>query len=125
MIVSQVADKAAEAGISVSQIRHSGKLRARQTAEILARSLKPSRGVVPVPGLQPNDDVDVWAEDLKYEKDNLMLVGHLPFMGRLAGLLVAGRTGANAVKFGPATAVCFSREGSHWHVQWVISPPLA
>jgi len=56
-VVEQVAAFAARAGVKVDEVRHSGKLRAHQTAEILAKALAPPRGVNAVAGLDPEDDV--------------------------------------------------------------------
>ncbi len=44
---------------SLERIAHSGKLRAQQTAEIMAEHLKPCDGVSSLPGLAPNDDPEV------------------------------------------------------------------
>ncbi|MFQ6047560.1 MAG: histidine phosphatase family protein, partial [Gemmatimonadales bacterium] len=43
---------------------HSGKTRARETAEILARNVKTVRGVAEWEGLQPLDDPAFWARNL-------------------------------------------------------------
>ena len=78
MAVSKVAG-----GLQIrpSKIYHSGKLRAKQTAEIIASGLKISDSFVqPTPGLNPNDDIHPWAERISKEKEDLMLVGHLPFL---------------------------------------------
>jgi len=123
--VRRVAARVAAAGVPVAQIRHSGKRRAEQTAEIMAESVKPAGGVVAVPGLNPNDDVSEVAADLAFEEDNVMLVGHLPFMGRLAGFLVTGMSGVNVVDFHPSSAVCLTRREDGWVVRWLISPDTA
>ena len=46
-------------GISVEHIRHSGKLRAAQTAEILTESVKVEKGCSEHEALGPNDDVTI------------------------------------------------------------------
>lgn len=51
-------------GIKADQIFHSGKLRARQTAEVLAESLRPSMGTIESEGLNPLDDPGIWSERL-------------------------------------------------------------
>ena len=90
-VVEQVAVFAARAGIRVDEVRHSEKLRAKQTAEILAQSLQPPRGVNAVVGLNPEDDVHAMAETLEREDGCLMLVGHLPHLATLAALKVGDR----------------------------------
>lgn len=115
---------AARAGVKVTQIRHSGKRRAEQTAEILAEELKPAKGVVAVAGLKPNDDVHAVAATLAAEAEPVMLVGHLPFLGRLVGVLVTGEADAVVIRFRNAGIVCLHREESRWSVDWAAPPDL-
>ena len=61
-------------------IWHSGKTRARQSAELLSAAAPPQAR----DGLGPNDDTAAWAEQLAQASADLMLVGHQPFVGRLA-----------------------------------------
>ncbi len=87
----KMAKQLCETGITVTEIRHSGKARAEQTAEIFAKHLPPQNGVSKADGLNPKDDVAKTAEILINDPSTpiamstLMLVGHLPFMSRLAG----------------------------------------
>ena len=54
-----------------------------------------------------------------------MLVGHLPFMGRLTSLLVSRVEEPDAVAFRPGSVVCLERgpEGT-WTLAWMIRPEL-
>jgi phosphohistidine phosphatase len=124
--VARVADVARRAGVEVAQIRHSGKLRAEETAAILGEHLAPAGGVVSMPGLAPRDDVGRVAELLNRETRPLMLVGHQPFMGRLAGLLLAGDPERAVVNFQMGGIVCLEREAStrQWAVCWAVTPDL-
>jgi phosphohistidine phosphatase len=122
--VRRVAAFAARAGLKVNQIRHSGKRRAEETASILAKHLSPAEGVLAVPGLAPMDDVRPIAQALQRETAPLMLVGHLPFMDRLAGLLVTGDPNNSAVRFRMGGIVCLEGAGDDWAAKWVIRPEL-
>jgi phosphohistidine phosphatase len=124
--VGRVAAFARRVGVEVDQIRHSGKRRAEETAAILAEHLGPAGGVVPVAGLAPKDNVRPMAELLNRESGPLMLVGHRPFLDRLAGLLVAGDSGRTAVQFQKGGIVCLERgpEAGSWAVLWVVIPEL-
>jgi phosphohistidine phosphatase len=75
----------------VAEIRHSGLVRARETAEILGRVLTPARGIRATTGLAPADDPDVAAAELGLVAAPLMLVGHLPHLARLTTALVGGK----------------------------------
>src|SRR2546427_8916418 len=54
--VERVAHAAGRSGVSVAEIVHSGKLRAQQTADLLAAALSPVGGLRAVAGLAPLDD---------------------------------------------------------------------
>lgn len=122
--VERVAAWASRAGVAVRQIRHSGKLRAEQTATILARHLNPPDGVVGTDGLAPNDDVAPVATVVVEEAPGLMLVGHLPFLERLAETLTAGDPQSGVVGFRNAGIVCLEGDGDDWAVTWSITPDL-
>jgi phosphohistidine phosphatase len=123
--VQQVAAFAARLGLKVAQIRHSGQARAEQTAAVLGEALAPPGGVVAVSGLAPNDDVRPLAKELAGESQSVMLVGHLPFLARLAGLLLTGDTDRSVVRFLNAGLVCLAREADRWQVAWILTPEMA
>ncbi len=108
----------------VTEIRHSGKKRAEQTAIIFGAHLAPSHGVTSVSGINPNDDIIPFANSLDEIRDFLMIVGHLPFLSLLAGYLVTGDQHSGVVKFRNAGVVCLIREQGQWSVAWVITPAL-
>ncbi len=128
--VARVAAFAASAGLQVGHIRHSGKRRAEETAFILAEHLSPVEGVVSIPGLAPRDDVRPMAESLSPPRLGgmkgraVMLVGHLPFLDRLASLLVTGDAERSIVRFQMGGIVCLMREGDNWTVGWMVTPDL-
>ncbi len=122
--VRRMANWAAEIGLKVDQIRHSGKRRAEQTAMLLAERLSPPQGVIVVPGLKPNDDVRPVAEELQDQQGSVMLVGHLPHLSRLAGLLLTGDSERTVIRFQMAGIVCLSNQESQWAVHWIMRPDL-
>jgi phosphohistidine phosphatase len=115
---------AARTGIKLDQIRHSGKRRAEQTATILANHLNPSRGMIAVQGLTPLDSMNSVAASLQGEQESIMLVGHLPHLSRLVGMLVTGNPDNVVVRFRNAAIVCLSRHESKWAFDWVMQPDL-
>jgi phosphohistidine phosphatase len=86
--VAELARLALSREVQVAELRHSGILRAQQTAEILAGYLKPPGGVRPTAGLLPEDDPEIVKVEIEAAEQPILLVGHLPFMSRLAALLV-------------------------------------
>jgi len=121
----RVAAVAGRLGIEVDQIRHSGKLRAEQTARILGEALSPRQGVVAVEGLGPVDDVEPVANDLDTASAPVMLVGHLPFMERLIGELVVGDPDEAIVDVQNAAITCLSENDGAWQVSWILTPEMA
>lgn len=116
---------AARLGVEVHQIRHSGKTRAEETAEILGKALSPGEGVAGVPGLGPLDDVKPVAGELGDASEPVMLVGHLPFMERLAGQLLTGDAQQPVIDFTNAGIVCLERQDARWQAIWIITPEIA
>jgi len=117
---------AAHTDVTVSRILHSGKTRAKQTAEILAELLKPQRGTEEASGLAPLDDPSIWAEKLRAETGDLMLVGHLPHLSRLASLLICGNAEIKVINFKNGGIVCLTRgEEGAWAIGWIIVPEIA
>jgi phosphohistidine phosphatase len=114
------------AGLNVARIHHSGKTRARQTAEILGEFLNPQEGVQETEGLDPLADLAIWAEHLAIEDVDLVLVGHLPHMSRIAALLLAGDPEKEVVTFqqGGMVALARSEEQPAWSLQWMIVPAI-
>ena len=120
--VEEVARAAAAKGIRALAILHSDKLRAKETAEILARYLSPIGGVRETKGLGPQDDPLVAKAELEAAADSLMLVGHLPHLGRLASLLLTGDSEKGSVDFPPAGLVCLSHQEGRWEMRWALGP---
>ena len=110
-------------GITIDAIFHSNKLRARQTAEVLASHLMPSGGIAEKDQLAPLDDPKIWAERLKEMTGSVMLTGHQPHLGKLASLLLCGNEDKDIVSFKMAGVVCLSRDDSGaWSLQWMLVP---
>ncbi|HSB72042.1 MAG TPA: phosphohistidine phosphatase SixA [Candidatus Methylomirabilis sp.] len=122
--VERVGRHGAAVRLLVAEIRHSGKLRARQTAEILARHLLPARGVREADGMAPDDDPGKAAAAVEAAAEPLMLVGHLPHLGRLASSLLVGDPDREIVRFRNGGIVCLAKAGTGWRLQWILTPEL-
>ncbi len=121
---NNVASTAAQLGVTVQQIRHSGKTRAAQTAHIFGSELGVDN-VVQADGLGPVDDVVPVAKELDQLDDPVMLVGHLPFMERITGQLLVGDAEQPVVQFNNAGLVCLVKTEGRWQVAWIILPEMA
>ncbi|WP_435105831.1 phosphohistidine phosphatase SixA [Arhodomonas sp. AD133] len=109
--------------VTVPSVYHSTKLRARQTAEILARAL--AGHPVEASGLAPDDPVETWLEWLEQPHDDgIAIVSHQPFVGHLATRLLTGREEPAAVVFSPGTALCLEVVAGTWALRWMVGPAL-
>ena len=123
--VARLAEFLGRRSIRVRQIYHSGKTRARETAELLAAQVAPGTAVAAISGINPNDPVAPIAERIKGWDDDTLLAGHMPFMGRLAALLLAGKGESIIVAFQPGSAVCLERAVTGtWVMNWMLRPEL-
>jgi len=53
-----------------------------------------------------------------------MLVGHLPFMERLASFLITGSADKPVIRFQNSGIVCLEKEtdAGHWTIRWTLFP---
>lgn len=106
------------------RIFHSGKTRALQTAKIVANRAVPTVVMEALSGIGPKDAVEPIAKKARDWSDDVLLVGHLPFMARLVSLLVKSKAD-DAVAYQPGSIVCVERdEDGDWRVAWMIRPEL-
>ncbi len=123
--IKKTAGHAAGLSIRVNQIFHSSKKRAMQTARVLAECLHPDKGVAESDGLNPMDEPGIWAERLTDIQEDIMLVGHLPHLGRLTALLVCGNKDRKVVNFKAAGIMCLKRnEDMSWSLEWMLIPSM-
>jgi phosphohistidine phosphatase len=123
--VQRMALMAVAKNVQVSAIFHSGSLRAKQTAEILAEHLQFNLGVEQLSGLLPQDDPAFAKGELEAAESPIILVGHLPHLNRLIALLASGDVESGAMELPPATMVCCSNDESKWKISWTLtSRPL-
>jgi len=124
--VERIARFARDHGISVSLIKHSGKKRARQTADIMAAELIPINGVQVQEGLEPLADVIPIARNIDSKAD-IMLVGHLPFMERLTSYLITGSTDRPVIRFQNGGIICLDEDKytQGWTIRWALLPEIA
>ena len=111
--------------LAVDAIWHSDKARARQTGELFAGAVRARDGLVQREGLGPKDQVDATKEALEQTGGDLMIVGHLPFLGKLVALLITGSEKNEIVEFRFGCVVCVERRDDRkWKVAWMVTPSL-
>jgi phosphohistidine phosphatase len=56
--------------------------------------------------------------------DSVMIVGHMPYMSRLASLLINGIAAETAFVFGIAAVACLRRDRGAWSLLWLLTPEM-
>lgn len=122
--VESVARYVVKSGAGVSQIFHSGRLRAKQTAELFAQHMRVPHGVTEREGLGPLDNPGTAKQLISRANEPVIIVGHLPHLSRLTSLLILENAEKEVVRFRMGGIVCLGRDNNNWSVDWVIIPEL-
>jgi phosphohistidine phosphatase len=117
--VARAAAEAAARGARPEVVWHSGKLRARQTAEAFWRTCNALADLSAARDLQP-EDPPAWILDrLRGESRDVLIAGHYPHLPRLLTLLSSGRQNQPA-SFPQHGVVALETEdgGQTWKELW-------
>jgi phosphohistidine phosphatase len=110
---------------AVDYLWHSRKKRAIQTAEILSDVITINKEKTEREGLAPNDDVAAIKDELIASQQDIMIVSHMPFVSKLASLLLTGQEFANTLAFKQGGIVALSSSESNlWQIEWMVIPEL-
>ncbi len=121
--VSRIGEALSSKKIRLDHIYHSGKLRARQTAEIVGSKFSADIPISKKEGLKPNDPAPVFAKDLNDVSGNILVVGHLPFVSKLTSYLLADTESELMFSFGTASVAFLEYAHSFgWNLHWLIEP---
>jgi phosphohistidine phosphatase len=119
--VERLATEAAARGVKPVVVWHSGKLRAKQTAEIFWRACNPLAEFSATRDLQP-EDTPVWMDDrLKFEARDILLTGHFPHLPRLLALLTSRSTPSDLFPQHGVVALRTADEGQTWTEEWRLT----
>ncbi len=113
--IERLAEWLGENGVKITTILHSGKTRARQTAELLERLLKPAGRIHQEEGLGPSDSPKVFLDGLHDHSEDILLAGHMPFVARVVSVALTGRPDRHVVEFEPGSVAGLER---HDAVTW-------
>ena len=108
-------------GVQLGNIFHSGKLRAEQSARLIADVLSPEIEPVQTDGLNPNDDPTVILDDFRQMPGNILVVSHMPFVSRLCSVLLTGSDHAEFASL-PGTLFCLEKNDDKWCLAYMLRP---
>jgi phosphohistidine phosphatase len=105
----------------IEAIWHSGKTRAAETAGILANILNIEERACSRSGLNPNDPLPPLVEAIKSQDRNVVIVGHLPQLGKLVSVLLLGEE-QDLLDFPSAGLACLESSADSWSLSWFLTP---
>lgn len=111
-----------EKNLKVDLIWHSKKERSIQTAQIIFEHI-PQAVMVSRGDLNPLDSVDKFAGELQALNKDLMIVGHLPFLQKLASKLLVGSANLELISFRNSYPLCLEYKDG-WKLLWILNPDL-
>jgi phosphohistidine phosphatase len=117
--VDRLATLAAQRSVNPDVVWHSGKLRARQTAEAFWRACNALAELAATRDLQPDDKPEWIADRLRGETRDVLIAGHFPHLPRLLNVLLKAET----ADFPPHGIVALATDdgGEKWREVWRLS----
>lgn len=124
--ISTIAEAMKALEFSFDLILSSPYVRARETAEIVAKALKSEKRLELSDTLTPQDSARPLIELLQdYRPDDALLVGHEPFLSRLISLLISGNTASSVLLKKGGLCKMTSEQLKHGRcatLEWLLTP---
>jgi phosphohistidine phosphatase len=108
-------------GVQLGAIMHSGKLRAEQSAALIAESVAPEITPIVADGLKPKDDPAVFASAILPQGKDIMIVSHMPLVSRLCSVLLTGYADTEFASV-PGTLISLNNKNGIWQLSFMLSP---
>lgn len=108
-------------GVQLGNVFHSGKLRAEQSARLVAETISPGIQPLQTEGLNPNDDPTVIIGDIEQINENILIASHMPFVSRLCSTLLTGTVDAEFASI-PGTLFCLEKADNKWRLAYMLRP---
>jgi phosphohistidine phosphatase len=112
---AQLADRIKARGVVPAAIWHSGKLRAKQTAEACLVGCSPFAEFKMIRGVRPDDPPEMLRDTLRGETRDVLVAGHIPNLSAVLELLAPGR---DPFPLHGAVALRSDDEGWTWVEAW-------
>lgn len=107
-------------GITADVIWHSKKIRAAQTAEIIAEALG-CKQIKARDDMNPKDPVKKFSEEISASKMDIVIVGHLPFLQKLGSRLLTGVEKNDFISFKNSGVLALDYD-EKWKIDWLVPP---
>jgi phosphohistidine phosphatase len=122
LMSERTAAAAAARGARPAVVWHSGKLRAKQTAEIYWRACNALADFSASRDLQPDDRPMFMRDRLRHETRDILMAGHFPHLPGLLALLLGDEDGARAgFPLHGVVALRTDDHGETWTEEWRVA----
>ena len=109
--------------VEVGQVFHSGKTRARETAEILQPLLAPDGRIDARENLAPNDSPEALLREVQDGDEDILVASHMPFVARAVSLALTGEPERELVHFVPGAVAGIERgSDTAWRLFLFVRP---
>jgi phosphohistidine phosphatase len=119
--VEKIAARLQAMQVRPAYLFHSGKLRAHQSAQIVAEIIAPEVEPVQADGLGPNDDPAIIIEDIIRLNQDILIASHMPFVSLLCSDLLSGDP-HSAFASVPGSVICLHSGPQGWQMEWMLRP---
>ncbi len=121
--IQRLAEWLSSHNVRIGQILHSGKTRAKETAEILRPLLKSPSRIYEGHGLAPNDSPEAFLHQLRDRTKDTLVAGHMPFVARTVSQALTGAPDRQLVEFVPGSVAGIERiDGASWRLFMFARP---
>lgn len=121
--IGRLAHWLGQRGVKVAEIVHSGKMRAVQTAELLASVAESCDRIREGSGLGPNDSPQAFLEALRDRQGDILVAGHMPFVARAVSVALTGEPDRPIVEFVPGSiAGLVQHDARAWRLFFFARP---
>ena len=120
--VQTVAEYLKGRGIKLNLFWHSSKKRAQQTAQIVRHVINPQGQLSVKEYLLPDDFPQTLLKELEKMKEDVMVVGHLPFIPRLIAQLIQDSSQAHTGFPTGAVAILEKQSSDKWRLLEILTP---
>lgn len=124
--IRHIATFLAKQPLEIKHIFHSGILRAKETAEMIAKKINFNGEIEVYTEMQPYDSISTLASMVNQASEDIIIVGHMPFLGLLLSKLVTGDEHQDVLYLHKGTTVCLERieHSTTWLIEWCITPEV-
>ena len=121
--IQRLAEWLSSHNVQIEQILHSGKTRAKETAEMLRPLLTSPSQIYEGQGLAPNDSPEVFLHQLRDPGKDTLVASHMPFVARTISQALTGEPDRQLVEFVPGSVAGIEHdEGDSWRLFMFARP---